>query len=670
MEMKHTSSAAGKPAMAAETGSRDPGRPIRPYWLLLLLSMSAAAGIAVLLGQDVNWDVFNYHFYSGFAFLHKPLNYDFAPAQVQSFFNPLIHVLSYLMLAHLPSKLVAALLGAVQGLNFYLVFQISSFLFQSWRAPFRFLISLGNAAAGFYGAINMLELGTTFGDNLGSILVLVGLLLIFRYLKSSGSPIPGPIMQLGIAGASLGVAMGLKLTVAIYVISIVFSLAVLLIAWEGRIRPLAVLCGGWVIGFIAAYGIWGISLYRAYRNPVFPHLNAIFRSPYYDLRNISDARFLPQTWRETLFYPFLFASKNHLVSEIDFRDVRLACCYVALILLAGVGLYRLISRGRNVLDRDVSRRCLLFLASVFAISYAVWQHLFSIYRYLIILEFLAPTLLALILAYFFRRKSLVLASSLLLNAFICAQVVPADYGRRAFDDAFLKRTIPSIANLDKSVVLMGGSEATSYIVPQFPATTRFVRVASNFVFPGRNANLDLKIRGLLAQYDASRTLVYLANREESDDVRRNVAYYGVILDDRSCVEVRSNVGNSGYLCGVLHGSKPGDVKLPPLSKSGWPDRLKATGVRLNASLAEVRAGYDSIEYQVSGMKVMAADMLYTIDGRLMTPVTDWHLDFQQHVHLFVGASSQKGLYHVIGIRETNPVNPNKWIEVDATVIVK
>ena len=59
------------------------------HWtLVLILSTAASAWIAVSLGQDVSWDVLNYHLYSGYAFLHKPILYDFGAAQVQSFLIP------------------------------------------------------------------------------------------------------------------------------------------------------------------------------------------------------------------------------------------------------------------------------------------------------------------------------------------------------------------------------------------------------------------------------------------------------------------------------------------------------------------------------------------------------------------------------------------------------
>ncbi|MBZ5496180.1 MAG: hypothetical protein LAP85_07230 [Acidobacteriia bacterium] len=658
--------------LLAEADAPEEKQATGSYWPVLLLSMAASAGIAVALGQDASWDVLNYHFYGGYAFLHKPLNYDFAPAQVQSFFNPLQHVLSYLMLEHLPGKVAVALLGAIQGLNCYLVFQIAQVLFRSWKNPLRLLLSLSCAAAGFYGAVGIAELGTTFGDNLGSLLILAGLLLIIRHLMLRRALAPVSIVQLAIAGVSIGFAFGLKLTVATYVAAILSSLTACLLTSRHRVRMLAAFGCGLAIGFIAAYGIWGISLYREYGNPVFPYANAIFRSPYYDLENVSDTRFLPQTWQQTLLYPFYFARKNHLVSEMDFRDVRLAFCYVALVLLAGAGLFGLFRRGGNTINRDLPRQryvCLLFLALVFAISYVIWEHLFSIYRYLIVLELLAPTFLALVLAHFLRRKSLVFVFSLFLNLILCKSMIPPDYGRQKFDDNFLKVEIPPFHALDKCIVLMAGEEATSYIVPHFPSGTRFVRVSSNFLFVGRNPNLGEKIRKMLAQYDSARTLVYVANAGEMDVVRNAVFYYGVTLDTESCREVRSRAENRGYLCGVRSVYKPDAVKPMPGAGTG-PVFRKLAHVGLEVTPSRATAGKDTIQFRVVGLKARAIDMLYTIDGESMPPLRNWPLDARRTSQIPVDTATKKGWYHIIGIRDSVAPNPDSWIEVNVRVVIK
>jgi hypothetical protein len=100
---------------------------------VLVTALAASAIVAMSLGQDNSWDQKNYHYYAGYALLNKPLNYDFAPAQVQSFFNPLIHVPTYLMLRYLPGRATALILGAIQGLNFWLIYKISKKLFSRLR---------------------------------------------------------------------------------------------------------------------------------------------------------------------------------------------------------------------------------------------------------------------------------------------------------------------------------------------------------------------------------------------------------------------------------------------------------------------------------------------------------------------------------------------------------
>src|ERR1700674_1982410 len=63
----------------------------------LLLAAILLAGVAsvLLLRQDVNWDLQNYHFYNAWAFAHGRLGWDLAPAQVQTFHNPLLDLPFY-----------------------------------------------------------------------------------------------------------------------------------------------------------------------------------------------------------------------------------------------------------------------------------------------------------------------------------------------------------------------------------------------------------------------------------------------------------------------------------------------------------------------------------------------------------------------------------------------
>src|SRR5450830_819690 len=60
---------------------------------------------SVLLGQDANYDLYNYHLYNAFAFLNNKLAIDFAPAGSQTYFNPSLDIGYYLLSTHVPPRL-------------------------------------------------------------------------------------------------------------------------------------------------------------------------------------------------------------------------------------------------------------------------------------------------------------------------------------------------------------------------------------------------------------------------------------------------------------------------------------------------------------------------------------------------------------------------------------
>ena len=649
------------------------GSRSRKHWIILILGVIAAVYTALALGQDCTWDVINYHFYSGYALLAKPLNYDFAPAQVQSFFNPLQHVLSYLLLANLPSIGAAVILATVQGLNFYLVFQICQAIFREWPDPFRFLICLLSSVTGCYSSVYILELGTTFGDSLISIFILSGLLLIFHHLTSHGDKDPPSSAGIGISGALLGAALGLKFTAAVYIAAISLSLcATVLLTRRRIIRPLLIFFVFLGLSFAAVYGFWGYSLFHEYQNPIFPYMNRIFHSPFYDDVNLGDARFFARNWQQRYFYPFFFAQKNSLVSEMPFRDIRFALCYAALVLMAGVGFVRMIRRrartGNKACPRLQDCPALLLLALFFPIAYLLWQNQFSIYRYLIVLELLAPAFLALVLGYFIRKRFYAFLGSLIINAGICALMIPADFGRQKFDDNFLRTEIPIFRDVDRSVVIMSGLEGTSFIIPNFPPETRFIRISSNFYSPGQNMLLDNKIRGILAKYDPGHTLVLISEKQDRKVLSEQLNFYGVKVDEQSCRPVLRRVRDVGFICGTAADSIPAQ-EIPPIDTSSEPAFEELPGVRMEIN-PKVVTKSTLIHLRIFGQKHPVVDLLYTINGELQPPQKKFFLDRDAITGFPVDSKAPKGLYHFIGIRSSAAEASEPWVRVDARVLLR
>jgi len=636
-------------------------------WLMLILPMVVAGCAALQMGQDASWDVRNYHFYSGFALLHKPLHFDFAPAQIQSFLNPVLHVLSYVLLAHLPSKMAALALASVQSINFWLLFRIAEYLFRDWQNPLRFVLGISCAAAGCYGPIFITELGTTFGDSLTSPLILAGLVLIVKYTQSE-MDFKNKNCLLAAAGAFLGLAVGIKLTLVCYAVAAVVALFVLMACTNMPMRPLVWLIGFSIVGFVVFYGYWGWALYHEYKNPVFPYLNALFRSPWYDLQNVADERFMPRTWLQTFFYPFFFAVKNRLVGEIEFRDARIALCYIALAVLLFKGMIACLKR---VFDKGSSTssisqfKSVLFLATFFIISYGLWQLQFSVYRYLIVLELLAPLLLVLVLSCLVQSRSKIFYISLLLNAGICAWLIPPDFGRQVFDDQYLKVSIPEIQGLEQSVVLMGGEGPTSYIIPSFPSSTCFVRIRSNFFYPGRNQKLDEKVRGILKKYDANHTYVFIAGQFEKESVLHDAAFYGISTDERSCRQLQAGVREAGWLCrAALNADRPKQAKNSLAIENIKFVEISGVSLKVNPDMP---MNGDWIRFRLTGIKMHTIDVLYSLNGVLQPPQRIWHLDKDQSIQFPVTAVTPRGLYHFIGIRASTAGDMAPWIKVNSRV---
>jgi hypothetical protein len=644
-------------------------RAIVVSWIALIISLIVSAVISVLRGQDVNWDLQNYHFYSGYAFLTKRHFYDFAPAQLQTFFNPLLHVLTFLVREHFSPKSSALFFGALQGINIFLVFQISQVMFRQWDLRPRTLLSAVIAAAGFYASVNIGELGTTFGDNMVSIPMLGGILLLIRHLMCDRPEKRISILHLGISGILMGVALALKLTVIAYVFGVVVALPITMLIAQRRLyfAKLLAIYGGISIGFLAGYGIWGIKLYKAYQNPFFPFFNNIFHSPFYAFQNSMDASYIPHTWQKIFFYPFFFARKTSLAGEQMHRDIRWALCYIAIIFLAGFALYRIYGKIRktNVKLPVRESRGLLFLALFISLSYMCWEYLFSIYRYLSTLEWLAPLLLSLTIACFFRSQKRVLAATLLIGLIIGLRVFPYDNGRIKYGQDFLKVDIPPIPQLDNYLILMGGPEPTSYIIPRFPPRARFVRISANWIAPGKNDKLDRQIHDFIAQYDISRILLYCANEDEIADANITLYPIGMSKSCYPCQELGSPLRHKGFLCEVKTGVNP---ELKPQSIIVTFAPLKS-GVRSNATFSIARAG-DTIVYHVADLSARSIDVQYTLDDRELPLQRNWVLDKSREIRLNVGASTPKGLYHFIGVRDSEESDPNRWIKIDNFIQVR
>src|SRR5262249_18570961 len=131
------------------------------------------------------------------------------------------------------------------------------------------------------------------------------------------------------------------------------------------------------------------TLWQAFASPVFPWLNQIFRSPWYEFKSLRDDRFVPHGWWEALGFPFTWTTTNtYVVSEPAMREWRGAIAYAALVIAAVALLVRWLHRRKTGTYAAPTSDLALVIAFT-AVSYVSWQFVFSIYRYGVALEMLA-----------------------------------------------------------------------------------------------------------------------------------------------------------------------------------------------------------------------------------------------------------------------------------------
>jgi hypothetical protein len=417
---------------------------------VIAVCLAAGALGALALGQDVSGDLYNYHFYNGWALLSERLDRDLAPAGNASYFNPVLDVMHYLGVRYVPPRLFGALMGAFQSLNVGLVWAIARRLLgpkgQALALVAAVLAGLGQNAVGL--------LGTTYGDNSVSIPALAALLV------TMGETRPGPA-RLAIAGFLGGAATGLKLTVAPAHLGL--GILTLWLAFTQR-RPS--LLSAFALGSAAGWGVtsgwWALELWRRFRNPLYPFFNGLFHSPYGSQAPTWSPLELSR-WLQPAVDAALGVWRQ--LQEVPLRDTRLLVTFLALAIWLAATWSR-VRRGQ----RPSVPACGLVLYWLSA--YAGWVAVFHYYRYAVVIELLAPLVaLALLLDAWPGRPAVVaavLAATLLLTS------GPTPWWRAPnWSPYWFRARLPPLALEADQLVLLPEMK-TSFAAPFFPATAAFI----------------------------------------------------------------------------------------------------------------------------------------------------------------------------------------------------
>ncbi|HEV2607250.1 MAG TPA: hypothetical protein VGT79_04625 [Xanthomonadaceae bacterium] len=503
---------------------------------MLCLSVAFPLLALLVLGQDHNWDLQNYHLYNPFAWLHGRLRLDISPAQVQTWHNPLLDVPMYLMtMARWPGALICIWLVVPSIVALYLLLRMYALLsiHPLNRVRLTTLAVFTMGGVGFFAVI-----GTCLNDAFVAAGILGGLFLLLRE-----DPALDRSAIWCLAGALAGATAGLKLTAAVYCLGLAgFALA--LPSWRRLPHRLAALLLGGIAGFALTYGYWGTLLFHLHGNPFFPYYNQIFHSPGAPFAANTDDRFHPPSLIDALLIPIRLLQKSQRYSEMHLRDPRLLLGCIAYVAL----LWR-VRRDTNHRDASYVAR-LQGLAGFFLVAFLAWALQYGIYRYAIPLEMLGCMGFVLLLEWLPQHR--LESGSLIACLLAIGMTFPATWGRSHFEAAFVDVRMPSLPR--DSMIVLSGTSPLGYAVTALPDDVAAISIENNFMQPDRCTSLQAAAEQRIASHTGPLWLLRVGDASDDDGERDAGRYYGLVIAG-ACERVATNFGNL-KLCTLRRDPRP------------------------------------------------------------------------------------------------------------------
>lgn len=508
-------------------------------WLFFGLTVLGFALFTITLGKGVSWDFRNYHWYGPYAFLNGRLGFDVAVAHQATYYNPLLDIPYYWLATHFHSWVPVGALGAAQGLNVIPLYLMARSILRSEEKR----ITAGVITlVCMTGGLSLSLAGTTYYDNILSVLTLSGLALLVcnRERLASATWIKGASIA-AFGGLMTGAAMGLKLPEAPYTLG--FAAALIVLPGDAKHRLTRVAAGGiaGVIGVALTGGYWMVFLDHATGNPLFPYFNQYFHSPLALAASYRDERYLQHDVLHAVLYPLLFSIDWRVADDLGYSDIRVGLAYVTLIATGVMWLMK--KRAPDPLTDPEGARGLYAFSVV---SYLAWLLVFGIYRYIITLEMLSPLVMVAAIGQWklTERARLTILGALGAFALVCTGT--SEMARAPLGDPYIQVKIPPIPHPDKTIILMTGETPMGYLVPSLPHRIPVLRIDGWMIQPQDHSRLTAETKARVQAFKGD--LFLIADQYEIDRARGAVADYGLAIKWLECRNIESNMGDSLEFC--------------------------------------------------------------------------------------------------------------------------
>lgn len=494
------------------------------------------------LGMDAFWDTANYHIYLGWA-ASNLMFYDFgATAQYQTYLNPLIDIVNYKAFSIHPF-FGAAVHSIFFGMAAYIVFKISQF-FSRGEAADKIIFLIG-VIISVTGAMTVSLFGSWTNENISAVFVLAGLYFLLRGIDNE------VLILILISGLAFGIALGLKLTSAHYMVG---ALIATVVSTRFNFKTIATLCTGILISFLVTDGFFMYLRWEAVDNPIFPFANNVFKSQFFPEAWKSFSHFDPS---KTLYYlslPIIWLNSGDFSEVNNVRDGRFLLAYIGIgLTVLGFAIHRKIGRME------------LVLIAFFLASFMAWILAFRVYRYLVALEMISGILFIIGLRSLLGSRKGSVSIFIALGALLFLWLVTfyPNWGRREWSETFAKSNLTELIKENKGVIVFFTEQRLSFMAPElYEEKVRFANLYSQQWWDGKRGgavyNPDSSIDPVYIDISEFNKIYFLQYSKLNP--KNNSAYLRKLFNGKiySCQSVSTNMGLAPLLCSF---DNAGDLPL-------------------------------------------------------------------------------------------------------------
>lgn len=529
------------PRAESASASRSPWLGIATLPATLVLFGLAS----VAIGQDLNGDQYAYHTAWIWTLFNPHQDPSWAAGGPSGLVPSLWNVPWYFLALHAAPNVTVFYLGTLGGMTVWLSGAVAWAALKgaaTLRFPLTALATLGS----FLSPGVMTEFGTTFGN-----LPTAGLVLgaVLAYLRRPDGPLGrGRSISVGLL---LGLAIGFKLTNAIWLVAVILAI---ISAEESNARRKIILAfeilAASFAGGLVSGGYWWWRMWDRFENPVFPFYNGVFRSSYGWTDNWHDDRYTVGLI-QALTMPVRMAT-GRLPSEGPGRDIRWAI--IAEAALLAVVFWRL-RRGRHPTDSAsgvtplVPRSTKTFLFVFVGSGWVVWLLEFGIQRYLIVLELLSILTLISLIDTLRLRSQLRTAAAALLPIALGAMVVVPNWPHVPTGTTWFQLDTAPLARQRNLLVVEPNGALLSHALTAMPNGTIAAEAPTIYNMSGLRepptytSKADDEVAHLIASHEGPIVSLTFTSKSSMRVASRAAESYGLQLARADCEPMHSIIGD-------------------------------------------------------------------------------------------------------------------------------